>query len=453
MKRKTQSMWILLLLISVLLSSCAKPTATPIAEPEKTKPPEPTAEVKTEEPKAAEPIELSFWHEWDETNNPAAYQWAQDVVAAYEAANPGVIINAEAIPDQQYDVKFQTAVASGQAPDGFMVRPGGWFKTYIDEGIVISLDDYLADGGWGDTFLDSAMAVCTYEGSVFCLPGGIRSVQVWYNAAQFEALGVEPPATWEELATLANVLLENGVVPFALGNKEAWEAPLIYEYLLIRLGGYDDFVAAAARDGSASFADPVFVEAGEILAQMSADGWFPAGANGLDFGDMLGQFFSGEGAMAVFLNVMPGIASGAGPEGFQLAYFNFPTIKGGDGSSLVSSIGGAWAISANSKHPDQMADFLRFWTSKESMATLSATAGWIMPVEDTIDQAAVDAMTWAFYEDIINAENMIPFLNYALTPDTAEAIFIGLQQVLDGSLDPQAVMENWEAAAVKDYGK
>jgi len=455
MKRKIYLLFIPLLLFSVLLSSCATETVAPTAEPEATEPPAPTAEPEepTAEPEAAEPIELSFWYEWDETNNPAAYAWSPEVIAAYEAANPGVIINAEAIPDQQYDTKFQTAVASGQAPDAFMVRPGGWFKTYIDEGVVVSLDDYLAADGWGDTFLSSAMSVCTYEDSVFCLPGGIRSVQVWYNAAQFADLGVEPATTWEEMTALADVLLENGVVPFALGNKEAWEAPLIYEYLLIRIGGYDAFAAAAARDGSASFADPVFVEAGEMLAQMSADGWLPEGANGLEFGDMLGQFFSGEASMAVFLNVMPGIASGAAPEGFELAYFNFPTIEGGDGTSLISSIGGAWAISANSENPEQTADFLRFWTSKENMAALSTSAGWVMPVNDTVQQDAVDEMTWAFYEDIINAENMIPFLNYALTPDTSEAIFLGLQQIVDGSLDAATVMENWEATAVEDYGQ
>ena len=64
------------------------PTAEP-AEPEA--PPTPEPEV----------VELEFWHEWDETNNPEAYAWSQQVIEAFEAEYPGITVDAVAIPDQQ----------------------------------------------------------------------------------------------------------------------------------------------------------------------------------------------------------------------------------------------------------------------------------------------------------------------------------------------------------------
>jgi raffinose/stachyose/melibiose transport system substrate-binding protein len=399
------------------------------------------------------PVEVTFWHEWDETNNPEAFAWAAKVVDAFQSAHPNVRINATAIPDQQYDTKFQTAIAGGTAPDGFMVRPGGWFKVYVDEGVVIPLDSYLDQGGWRQSFIESALSVGTYDGKTYCLPGGIRTVQVWYDKALFRRLGLTVPKTSQDLRVVAQALKGAGVIPFALGNKEAWEAPLIYEYLLIRNGGYPAFQNAVARRG-ARFNDPVFVKAGQMLADMNAAGWLPAGANGVDFGGMLGQFFGGQAAMAVFLNVMPGIATNAAPAGFELSYFEFPTILDDAriNSGMVGSIGGAWAVSASSKHQKEIVEFLRFWTSKDNMARLSTEAGWTMSVKDTVSKATASELLWGFYTEIQNADHIIPFLNYALLPGTAEAIFQGLQQLLDGSKTSQQVMDGWEAAAAADYG-
>jgi len=462
---RSRKIWmpvVLWLVVALALVACGGPameeTATPEppAEEAAATEPAPAAEpTEAVEPEPeVEPIELEFWFEWDETNNPEAYAWSQQVVAAFEESHAGITVNALAIPDQQYDTKFQTAVAGGTAPDGFMVRPGGWSKVYVDEGIIMPLDSYLDEGGWGDTFIESALSVCEYDGQVYCLPGGIRTVQVWYNQALFTELGIEPPTTWEELEAVAQTLQDNGVIPFALGNKEAWEAPLIYEYLLIRMGGYDAFESAAARSGS-KFSDPAFVDAAQKLVEMQEAGWFPEGANGIEFGEMLGQFFNGDAGMAVFLNVMPGIAGGMAPEDFELAFFEFPTLSDDPvvATGMVGSIGGAWAISASSEHPDEMAEFLRFWTSTENMAQLSTDAGWTMSVKDTISEETASELLWGFYTEITNADHIIPFLNYALLPDSSAAVFESIQQLLDGSLEPQAAMDAWEAAAVEEYGQ
>jgi raffinose/stachyose/melibiose transport system substrate-binding protein len=447
------------LIVALALVSCAPPAQTETPEPPTAEPAEPegTEVPPTAEPAAPEPeaVELEFWYEWDETNNPEAYAWSQQVIEAFEAEYPGITVDAEAIPDQQYNTKFQTAVAGGTPPDGFMVRPGGWSKVYVDEGVILPLDTYLDEGGWGDTFIESALSVCEFDGQVYCLPGGIRTVQVWYNQGLFDELGLEPPTTWAELEAVAQALIENDVIPFALGNKEGWEAPLIYEYLLIRSGGYDAFVSATARDGSAKFNDPVFVEAAQKLVDMQEAGWFPEGANGLEFGEMLGQFFNGDAAMAVFLNVMPGIAGGMAPEGFELAFFEFPVLSDDPvlATGMVGSIGGAWAISASSEHPDEMAEFLRFWTSTENMTQLSQDAGWTMSVKDTVSEETASEMLLSFAAEISNADHIIPFLDYALLPDTSAEVFQATQQLLDGSLEPQAAMDLWEAAAAEEYGK
>jgi hypothetical protein len=76
-----------------------------------------------------------------------------------------------------------------------------------------------------------------------------------------------------------------------------------------------------------------------------------------------------------------------------------------------------------------------------------------MSVKDTVVEETASEMLWGFYTEINSADHIIPFLNYALLPDTGAAVFQSVQQLLDGSLEPQAAMDAWEAAAVEEYGQ
>src|SRR5665647_2677084 len=67
----------------------------------------------------AEEVALTFWHN---STTGAGREFWDNTVADFEAANPGVTINVQAIQNEDMDGKLQTALNSGDAPDIFMAR-------------------------------------------------------------------------------------------------------------------------------------------------------------------------------------------------------------------------------------------------------------------------------------------------------------------------------------------
>ena len=60
---------------------------------------------------------VRFWYHFDNPDNPVA-----DLVAKFEAANPGIKVEAENIPWNSYYDNLYTAIAGGNAPDAAMVK-------------------------------------------------------------------------------------------------------------------------------------------------------------------------------------------------------------------------------------------------------------------------------------------------------------------------------------------
>ena len=60
---------------------------------------------------------VRFWYHFDNPENPMA-----DLVAKFEAANPGITIEAENVPWNSYYDTLYTSLVGGNAPDAAMVK-------------------------------------------------------------------------------------------------------------------------------------------------------------------------------------------------------------------------------------------------------------------------------------------------------------------------------------------
>jgi ABC-type glycerol-3-phosphate transport system substrate-binding protein len=129
-----------MLILSVVVSGCG-PTATPApAEPTQAPPAEPTkAPEATATPEAAAPEEevtITFWHIYGPEME-GAHSWFTDMIAAFEEEYPNIHIEEEITASQPYTMKLKTAVAAGEAPDAFLVIPGGRMEPYAKERAVL----------------------------------------------------------------------------------------------------------------------------------------------------------------------------------------------------------------------------------------------------------------------------------------------------------------------------
>lgn len=143
---------------------------------------------------------------WESGEN---LQYWNNAIAAFEAANPGVKITLESVP-QDYGTKLLAQFASGSAPDVFQVGDGDVAK-YQSQGAVADLAPYIS-GKNGFNIDDLYPAVAAFgqvAGSTYYLTKDYSPLVLYYNKDQFEKAGVALPTdkwTWDDLVAAAQKL-------------------------------------------------------------------------------------------------------------------------------------------------------------------------------------------------------------------------------------------------------
>ena len=130
----------------------------------------------------------------------------EKAIASFKAANPGVDVQLEAVP-QDYGTKLLAQFASGTAPDVFMVGDGDVAK-FQSMGVAESLDSYI-DGPNGfkrDDLLSAVAAFGKVGDGTYYLTKDYSPLVLFYNKKLFSDAGVATPTadwTWDDLLNTA----------------------------------------------------------------------------------------------------------------------------------------------------------------------------------------------------------------------------------------------------------
>ncbi len=217
----------LLMLVSILLSACAAPTAAPAAQGpaptsapviqtvvvnqtqvvEKqvvvtpTPGPNPEAVIEGVEPGA----ELTFWTFW---LSPTFDEYIQNTIARFQETYPGVTVKWE---DHQatFLEDYRNAMAAGTAPDvANLSDTEGWVREFASRGLLLSMSDNLPQSVI-DTYYPGLFNLQLVDGKSYQVP--------WYQAIAIElinrqvydktGLKVEDfPKKYEELGDLCKTI-------------------------------------------------------------------------------------------------------------------------------------------------------------------------------------------------------------------------------------------------------
>src|SRR3954452_12109108 len=123
----------------------------------------------------------------------------EDVVKAFEAANPGVKVNLTTAGADQYQQQIRTQLSSGTAPDVMTVWPGNGNPgaTYVLAKPGYLLD--LSDQPWAAKLPDAFKTVAQYEGKTYNALFGLNGIGAVYNDAALKKSGLTAPTTWTQL--------------------------------------------------------------------------------------------------------------------------------------------------------------------------------------------------------------------------------------------------------------
>lgn len=161
---------------------------------------------------------------WD----PEQLEVEQAAIAEFEAANPGVKVEATAMPPKDYWPRLSALAASGDLPDVFMMS-SGFVKEWAAAGNLADLSGLVTDEQLVQ-YYDGATSIGVVNGARVAFPQNWVAPVLFYNIDMFEAAGVPLPTadwTWDDFLSAAKALTidENGD-----GRVDVWGMSLYGRY-------------------------------------------------------------------------------------------------------------------------------------------------------------------------------------------------------------------------------
>jgi raffinose/stachyose/melibiose transport system substrate-binding protein len=291
-----------------------------------------------------EPVTLTMWS-W-RTEDVDKYNTIFDV---YEAQNPGVTVEFEAFLNTEYNQFLATGLEGSDGPDLAMVRAYGGVQPLIEAGQLIPIDGLVDVSNVEQSLL--AAATGRSDGQLYGVPFATQTLQVFYNKAIFDELGLTEPTTWDEFVALNEAIDAGGYTPMALGAKDAWMLPIFHEIVgAARYGGpeFRDALLAGTKD----FTDPDYVASIDIVNQMTK--YMVDDVVGVAYADSQIQFTSGLAAQFPGGSFELGTFATQAPD-MELGVYLVPPPPGAVSSKPLSAGWGDGSFAINAKSPNQEA--------------------------------------------------------------------------------------------------
>ncbi len=380
------------------------------------------------EEKTEGPATLTFWH----TMNQEETITLEGIVDRFMDEHPGVEIQAQVVPFSDAQNKFKTVAQAGDAPDVFRAEIA-WTPEFAELGFLMPLDEYVSQEDIQD-YLPGALRYNQYKGRLWGIPQVTDCLALLYNRRMLREAGVDPPATMDDLITVAKMLTDpgRGQYGFFWRGDSYWLTPFIWAFG----GGLID-----EDDHEIHINDPGSVRALEFYIALRDEHRVvpPEVDFANDYENMLVGFKTGKYAM--ILNgpwATADILSGqefADPA--NLGVTRIPRGPAGYGSPVG---GHNYVISSSCEDVVAAYQFIHFLNQAEHQAELARKNNLLPTRKSAYDQPDVadNAIIQGFRDqlDVANNRPVIPeggliFVDF--TPN--------LQAALNGSKTPQEALD------------
>jgi multiple sugar transport system substrate-binding protein len=328
-------------------------------------------------------VKLTLWSHW--AAEKIKRDFVEDAIKRFEAANPGVKIEASWYEKTALYAALKTALRAGTGPDIFYAEPDQ--VEYMENGLLLDLTplNWSAIEPW-------AKEIWSYKGKPYGLPLEASTVEVYYNKKLMADLGIKVPPSLQldsaAVVDLSKKARAKSVTPMSLGvgDRPFPGAYLVQEALLKKLGtqDYDNLLK-----GKLSWSDPRVVDTLRLIRSWTDAGLLPTTFTTLKLGEAHTYFHTNPGAV-MFLNgswytsrAFNPPDKGGQPANFPLGIMKFPAIPGAACNECRTlSVQGSYVANAATKHPKEAIAFLN------SMATPDVANRWL---ENVLVQTGIKA--------------------------------------------------------------
>ena len=325
---------------------------------------------------AAAQTEINWWHAMGGANGERVDKIAADFNASQS--------DYKMVPSYKgnYTETMTAAVAAFRAkehPHLVQVFEVGTATMMAAKGAIYPVEQMMKDAGESFDKSDYLPAVISYyqtpEGELLSMPFNSSTPVLWYNADALKAAGVEAPTTWDDVKTVSQALVDNGM---DCGVSFGWQSWVMLEnyssWHNMEMGTKENGFAGFDTEFTFSQNDKLAARLDDVAA-MSEGNLFKYGGRR---GDSLPMFTNGECGM--WMNSSAYYGSIKSQAKFEFGQTMLPLDTAAADAPQNSIIGGAtlWALAGHeSEEYKGLAKFMTYLSSAEVQSWWHQETGYV----------------------------------------------------------------------------
>jgi len=325
----------------------------------------------------------------------------QTVIDAFNELYPNVSVKYTSGGDNLAPL-LSTAVQGGNPPDIACIAQPGLMADFASQDAIKPIDDLRQD--IVDNFGESVADVGAIDGTQYAVMWkAANKSTIWYNVADFEEAGVDPPETWEDLNAARDTLKAAGITPYSVGVDVGWPISDLFENVYIRTAGADNYDKLSKHEipWTDQSVKDALTTMKDIVGTSDDMVGGTSGALQTDMPTSVANVFSDspKGAMVVIGDFAPaqGEFTLEPVSGYNV--FTFPSIDG----SAPAAVGGG-DLCVNFKESEAATAFLKYLTTPEAAEIMVSKGGFTSPNKNVDESAYSDEITRSTATALTDAE-------------------------------------------------
>jgi multiple sugar transport system substrate-binding protein len=363
--------------------------------------------------------------------------------AKFEENNPDVTLAINTVDHNTFQEQINTYL-QGRPDDVFTWFAGFRMQFFADRGLSTQINDVWDDigGRYSDAFKQASTGL---DGNQYFVPFITYPWALFYRKSLFDDNGYDIPEKLDEFVELCQAMEGDGLVPIAFGDLDGWPAMGTFDYINMRVNGYQFHVDLMAHreKWNTDQVRQVFQQWADLLP------YHQPGALGRTWQEAAQTVARKEAGMYL-LGMFVG-------EQFQevsqearddLDFFAFPEINSEHGQDSIDAPIDGFMLSKDPENLEGSKALLRFMGSGEAQKFYTdANSNWLQTADDG-DTSGYDALQEKAVELIESVDNIAQFLDRDTRPDFASTVVLpSLQTFLNNPSDINGLTESMEEQA------
>ena len=164
------------------------------------------------------------------------YDW---LVREFESQHPSDNVELVVKCDNAFKQQINLWLSEGKGPDLINWHAGERLFAYVRQNKVKSLKRFWQSHQLYQHFDHRIVNNISYRDKPYAIPISFYTWGLYYRKSVLAKLHLSPPQTWQDLTRTCEQLSQHGIIPFVIGTKHGWTAAAWFDYINLRLNGYD----------------------------------------------------------------------------------------------------------------------------------------------------------------------------------------------------------------------